>query len=941
MTWPHTIIQSSVVSQLGLTLWHFLWEGLAIAFALRIILAALGDRTPQARYWAACAAMGLLALAPVLTYSFLPATPRASESATGQPTRLAPQPIPNADFEPAAADPPVTPHAQRIVSRSVQASSADPSVVRERASVSASWLEPVNAALHRDAPWLVVAWAVGVLILSMRNLGAWIAVRQLRSLATQEVAKSVEHMATRLSTRLGLEHAVRVLQSARVDSPMVVGLLKPLILLPASVLTEQPAAQIEALLAHELAHVLRNDYLVNLLQCLIETLLFYHPAVWWVSRQIRIEREHCCDDLAIGVTQKRETYVRALAALADVRVTHLVPAASGGLLMPRLRRILGLPRVDAGRSSFWLTGVIGAAVCLLVVVTGGPRLTAHAAVGDNNAPQTSEPIKAGDLLEVSVADLAGPGTLVPKRAHVSTDGRVGVFYMDPVKVAGLTFKQAENAVKKAYADAKLVERAKVTVKRIESADHASVPPGPILPGDEIDLTIVDLIGLNVAAEHVVRIERDGKIALPYLAPIQAAGLDEQAMERQIAKAYHDAHLINMAAVSVLKVRDADPANVLLGPIGPGDLLRISTEPNFKGWWPPHEATFDVRVDAEGKIGMPQAGALKVAGLTAAQATIALGKAMSAPDPRIQHVVWLLKVESGNRPGIRLGPIARGDCVRVTLIQPPANGPAVGANVREVARDGTVQFPFLGKVNVAGMTEIAAQTALEKAYAEQHPGSERVGVAVLDLHVPPQSGPTTDPSGGRADQSDDIIHVLGRVLDSSGKPVEAVDPDDVIGPGDLLYITALEATFRVRVDADGQIGMPEVGAVKVAGMTAADVRLALAKALALPDPKTDNSIEVLKLDSPDVPVRLIQGGDWIGVTLIGRSAKVPAVDYEKRVGQDGTITLGFLNHVSIAGMTQTAAQAVLEKAYAQQHPGTDRVGIAICSVPTSNPTDEKN
>ena len=101
--------------------------------------------------------------------------------------------------------------------------------------------------------------------------------------------------------------------------PTIVGCLRPVILLPASVVTGLPASHLDAVLAHELAHVRRHDYLVNVLQSLVETLLFYHPAVWWCSRQIRIEREHCCDDLVVEACGDRVVYAHALAQLEELR----------------------------------------------------------------------------------------------------------------------------------------------------------------------------------------------------------------------------------------------------------------------------------------------------------------------------------------------------------------------------------------------------------------------------------------------------------------------------------------------------------------------------------------------------------------------------------------------------------------------------------------------
>ena len=128
-----------------------------------------------------------------------------------------------------------------------------------------------------------------------------------------------QRMATRLSRRLHIGRAITLLESALVDVPTVIGWLKPVVLLPASALAGLSPQQLEAILAHELAHIRRHDYLVNLLQTLVETVLFYHPAVWWLSRRIRIERENCCDDLAVSLCGDPVAYAQALADLEALR----------------------------------------------------------------------------------------------------------------------------------------------------------------------------------------------------------------------------------------------------------------------------------------------------------------------------------------------------------------------------------------------------------------------------------------------------------------------------------------------------------------------------------------------------------------------------------------------------------------------------------------------
>src|SRR6185295_3081242 len=170
---------------------------------------------------------------------------------------------------------------------------------------------------------------------------------------------------SRTAQRLGVRQAVAILQSTLVDVPAVVVVVRPLVLVPASALTGLSTRELEAVLAHELAHIRRHDYLVNLLQTTIETLFFYHPAVWWVSAQARQEREHCCDDLAVAACGDVLTYARALTALEHLRgcEVQLAVAASGGSLLVRIQRLLrrGAPAhygFESGLAGFIALGTV-------------------------------------------------------------------------------------------------------------------------------------------------------------------------------------------------------------------------------------------------------------------------------------------------------------------------------------------------------------------------------------------------------------------------------------------------------------------------------------------------------------------------------------------------------------------------------------------------------
>src|SRR5207247_3840122 len=210
--------------------------------------------------------------------------------------------------------------------------------------------ERLDAAL----PALILAWAAGVGLLSVRGLGGWAVAQRLKRSGRPVTLEAWQRGARQLCQRMRVWLPVRVCESALVEVPTVVGWLRPVVLLPVSTLAGLSPAQLEALLAHELAHIRRFDYLVNLLQTFGETLLFYHPAVWWVSHRMRVEREHCCDDLAVAAGGNATRYARALADLQGLcsDAPALAVAATGGSLFERIARLVGppqhLPRTSRG-----------------------------------------------------------------------------------------------------------------------------------------------------------------------------------------------------------------------------------------------------------------------------------------------------------------------------------------------------------------------------------------------------------------------------------------------------------------------------------------------------------------------------------------------------------------------------------------------------------------
>ncbi|MFP2911214.1 M56 family metallopeptidase, partial [Pyxidicoccus sp. 3LFB2] len=306
----HALSQQPVFLALEQALLGFLWQGAAVALVVAGLLALLPERASRARYATAC--LGLLAMAVLPAVSFFSTLVEAARFVFAQ------------SAAPGATEAPFSADATSMV-MTVSAPLGDP------------------AFLDTLRPWLLPAWCCGVLLLSARTLLAWVLTQRLSRQQTVEAGSPWHDALTRALARMRMTAPVRLLASARVDVPMVIGLWRPLILVPASAMTGLSASQLEAILAHELAHIRRHDYLVNLLQSFVETLLFYHPAVWWLSHRIREEREHCADDLAVQCCGDAYLYARALAHIEQLRVQPLPqPAlgADGGSLLLRVRRLL-------------------------------------------------------------------------------------------------------------------------------------------------------------------------------------------------------------------------------------------------------------------------------------------------------------------------------------------------------------------------------------------------------------------------------------------------------------------------------------------------------------------------------------------------------------------------------------------------------------------------
>lgn len=326
----HAWTSTAFAYRLGWTLLHSLWEGAAVAAILVLFLSGLSRRSAHVRYMALVVAMCAIVAGCVVTFIVGPGSELPPRSNPGELTSADPGASQGADVRPYADDIPVltlVPH---------------PTL----------YSTPLASRIRSLLPPLATTWLAGVLLLALWRAAGWLSVQRLRVIKTEPVDSAVWRTAGRLAQRINLTGTFDVLVSHFTPTPIIVGWFRPVILIPAAAITGLTPTQLEGILAHELAHIRRHDYPINLLQIVAETLLFYHPAVWWISHHIRLEREQACDDIAISVCADRRDYARSLVALEELRLTGAMVLAahgSGGRqLLIRIRRIIA-PAAEAPR----------------------------------------------------------------------------------------------------------------------------------------------------------------------------------------------------------------------------------------------------------------------------------------------------------------------------------------------------------------------------------------------------------------------------------------------------------------------------------------------------------------------------------------------------------------------------------------------------------------
>jgi beta-lactamase regulating signal transducer with metallopeptidase domain len=372
-------VNAETMRLVGMALLHFLWQGVAIAAAAFVAMSLA--RRAAAKYVVAVAMLAVMVAAPALTFFLL-----AQRQEVHKPAAL------------------------------VAGAAGAPRMEVAPVNVPTTQIFDLEFADTRNTSsiylvWFVEAWFVGVVLLSLRPAAGFFLIERLRLKKGSAVSGELRTRCLELQRRLGLNRVVRYCESLQLEAPAVVGWFRPVILLPVSALTGLTAQQLEAVIAHELAHVKRLDAFVNLFQMAAETLLFYHPAVWWLSKRIRAERENCCDDVAIAVCGNAVEYARALATMAEWQSAPvLAMAANRSPLAERVARLLGIGRLSGGLRS---TGIAGSVLCLCASVLAGNALLGVAQT-KNSAQEPTPAAQPAPEEDRDAVIVVRPSRIAPK-----------------------------------------------------------------------------------------------------------------------------------------------------------------------------------------------------------------------------------------------------------------------------------------------------------------------------------------------------------------------------------------------------------------------------------------------------------------------------------------------------------------------------------------------
>ena len=437
-TTPSTMhwISPITMRALGWTLLHFLWQGTALAALAAAAMAC--SRRSKVRYALGLGALVLMFIAPLVTFFY-------AEQFYSQPSYSS---VPGGT----KSSPLVAAFWPTSTGKDVASANGSAEITQALPTAALAGALP-----WLPAAWLVQAWLFGVTFFSLRTVAGFFLLERKRRLESSAVSGRVLETCHALQDLLGLNRAIQYCECKWLQAPAVIGWFRPIVFLPVTALSGLSEEQLQAVIAHELAHIHRLDPFVNVFQVFVETVLFYHPAVWWLNQRIRIEREHCCDETAVALCGNAVEYARALTMMEEWRSAPILAlAANRGPLTERVVRVLGIKTLGAGMRGIGLTGSV---VCLTAALVAGNALIgmAHprpfqsaAVVAASQATPASAPRAAS-----SAKPSAGqPAQENSHQNNASEDGSqeandqpaTVTSYIDGMKAAGLSDLTINNLI---------------------------------------------------------------------------------------------------------------------------------------------------------------------------------------------------------------------------------------------------------------------------------------------------------------------------------------------------------------------------------------------------------------------------------------------------------------------------------------------------------------
>ncbi len=300
----NSILTNELVLAIGQTILNSLWQGAAIGILCWLMFGLVNKENTQVRYW--ISAGGILSILLVAVITFM----------------------------------------------NVYSSNSIPIGENPLGGAGLLFINRVSWTL----PYVCGLWLMGTTFFSIRLLGGLLYIQRIKSQRTPIISQELNNLIKRISKNLQLNKVVELAESAKVSVPTIIGHLKPILLFPVGALAGLPVNQIEAIISHEMAHLKRYDYLINLIISIVEVLFFFNPVIWWLSAGIRADREILCDDLALGVTRDPANYARALSSVQEIAQgsLRLAPAFSGkkGQLLHRIQRIYNSTSTTKSKTNF-------------------------------------------------------------------------------------------------------------------------------------------------------------------------------------------------------------------------------------------------------------------------------------------------------------------------------------------------------------------------------------------------------------------------------------------------------------------------------------------------------------------------------------------------------------------------------------------------------------